>query len=109
MDNYKFRFIFVLSKLKNMKRIKLEPNFTTRVVEHDDNNSSLYFSKNERYIDLDNLEKYTVKDLKSICLSYGAYVSNGKKDLIIRVIKSEKIISKIIRDNREYKLKNLGI
>lgn len=64
--------------------------------------------ENLRFIDLANLDKYTIKQLKTICRQ--GLIRGGKKADYIRVIeKDEALITKIKTDNRDYRLKELGL
>lgn len=92
-----------------MKR-KLEPTFTHKTISDNGVYKTFELVKNERYIDLENLEKYTVRDLKSICESYGRFLMRGKKSDYIRIIKNDtKMVNSIKVENRQVKLNNLGI
>lgn len=72
------------------------------------NYSYFRLEENLRFIDLANLDKYTIKQLKSICRQ--GLIRGGKKADYIRVIeKDEALIAKIKTDNREYRLKELGV
>lgn len=58
-----------------------------------------------RFIDINNLSKYTVKQLIDI---FGGKIGNAKKaDYIKHILLKCK--DKIVADNREYKLNSLGI
>lgn len=86
---------------------KLEPSVNFIKVQ---SNSTIYgqfiIQENLRYIDLDNLNKYSVKDLISI---YGMIGGKPKKqDYINAILKSDKLIAKIKSDNRQIKLDQLG-
>jgi hypothetical protein len=63
----------------------------------------IIFHENLRFIDLNNLNKYTVSELISI---FGGKIGNArKKDYINAILSRRK--DKIMSDNREIKLKSL--
>ena len=65
--------------------------------------------KNLRYIDLDNIDKYTKKQIFSILTSVSIWTKPSyKKEILISfLMKDEKALNKIKADNREWKLNQL--
>jgi hypothetical protein len=65
--------------------------------------------KNLRYIDLDNIDKYTKKQIFSILTSVSIWTKPSyKKDILISfLMKDEKALNKIKADNRQWKLNQL--
>lgn len=68
--------------------------------------SSFIMVENERYIDLNNLHKYTIKQLKSI---YGGRIGGSpkKQDYINLILRNQS--NEITQMNRNIKLKELGL
>jgi hypothetical protein len=71
--------------------------------------SSFVMEDNLRFIDLDNINKYTKKQIFSILTSVGIFTNSSyKKDTLISfLMKDEKALNKIKADNREWKLNQL--
>lgn len=91
--------------------MKLEEKFTKVSTRRDGDlghTSYFHFVENLRFIDLDNLEKYTIKQLQSIG---GIWAIRGAKkpDYIRLIRKNTELLEKIKQDNREWKLVQLGI
>lgn len=61
--------------------------------------------KQNRFIDINNLDKYTVKQLISI---FGSKIGNANKHHYISAI-IKKRSAEILKENREYRLNQLGI
>ena len=70
---------------------------------------SFYMEKNIRFIDLDNISKYSKKGVFSILISAGISTNPNytKKVMIDMLFRSEKALNKIKSDNREYLLNKL--
>jgi len=65
------------------------------------------YKKMNRFIDINNLERYTIKQLTDIL---GSRVSRGcKKDYIWNIKRNYKLINKITEENRIARLEKLGI
>jgi len=64
---------------------------------------------NLRYIDLDNINKYTKKQIFSILTSVSIWTKPSyKKDILISfLMKNEKALNKIKSDNREWQLNQI--
>ncbi len=71
--------------------------------------STFVMEKNLRFVDLDNIEKYTKKQIFSILSSVNIHTlpSYKKSILIGMLMRNEKAINKIKADNRELKLREI--
>jgi hypothetical protein len=92
-----------------MKKMELDSKFSQVTTGSVDINGFKYNTfklvENERYIDLNNLQNYTIKQLISI---YGYPIRGAKKaDYINFILKNKS--NEIKSENRSVILKNLGI
>jgi hypothetical protein len=71
--------------------------------------NTFVMEKNIRYIDLDNINKYTKKQIFSILTSVGIFTNpNYKKDtLILFLMKNEVALNKIKAENRQYQINSI--
>ena len=90
--------------------MKLESSINFISTGRDRNGYGTFITeKNLRFIDLDNINKYTKKQIFSILISCSIFTNPSyKKDTLISfLMKDEKALNKIKADNREWKLNQL--
>ena len=90
------------------KKITLENSI--EFIHHEREVGSTYgtfhIQKNLRFVDVNNLESYTIPQLKSICMEHGIHLHRGRKKDYIDLI-NRKALKDILANNREYNLNKL--
>lgn len=84
--------------------MKLEDRYTTVTLRKEGKISYVTTIENDIFIDLDNLDKYTIKQLISI--NNGRKIGNAKKKDYLSYIRKN-LSNSIIENNREYKLNKI--